>query len=69
MLRLKGKGIPVLQGYGTGDLFVHINLWTPTKISKEEREILEKLKSSENFIPNPEGNAKGFFQRVKEMFQ
>ncbi len=69
MLRLKGKGIPVLQGYGTGDLFVHINLWTPTKISKEEREILEKLKTSENFIPNPEGNAKGFFQRVKEMFQ
>lgn len=69
MLRLKGKGLPILQGYGTGDLFVHINVWTPKKVSKEEREILEKLKKSENFIPNPDGNEKGFFQRVKDMFQ
>jgi molecular chaperone DnaJ len=69
MLRLKGKGLPVLQGYGTGDLFVHINVWTPKKVSKEEREMLEKLKKSENFIPNPDGNEKGFFQRVKDMFQ
>lgn len=69
MLRLKGKGLPVLQGYGHGDLMVHINVWTPTKVSKEEREILEKLKDSENFKPNPDGNAKGFFQRVKDMFQ
>lgn len=69
MLRLKGKGLPVLQGYGHGDLMVHINVWTPTKVSKEEREILEKLRNSENFKPNPDGNAKGFFQRVKDMFQ
>jgi molecular chaperone DnaJ len=69
MLRLRGKGLPVLQGYGQGDLLVHINVWTPTKVSKEEREILEKLRDSENFKPNPDGNAKGFFQRVKDMFQ
>jgi molecular chaperone DnaJ len=69
MLRLKGKGLPVLQGYGTGDMFVHINVWTPKKVTKEERELLEKLKKSENFIPNPDGNEKGFFQRVKDMFQ
>lgn len=68
MLRLKGKGLPVLQGYGSGDLFVHINVWTPTKVSKEEREILEKLKESPNFTPNPDGSEKGFFQRVKDMF-
>jgi molecular chaperone DnaJ len=69
MLRLKGKGLPVLQGYGTGDMFVHINVWTPKKVTKEERELLEKLKKSENFIPSPDGNEKGFFQRVKDMFQ
>ena len=69
MLRLRGKGLPVLQGYGQGDLLVHINVWTPTKVSREEREILEKLRDSENFRPNPDGNAKGFFQRVKDMFQ
>ena len=67
-LRLKGKGLPNIQGYGHGDLFVHINVWTPKKVSKEEKEILEKLKESENFIPNPDANEKGFFQRVKDMF-
>ena len=69
MLRLKGKGLPSVQRYGTGDLFVHINIWTPTKVSKEEKELLEKLKTSENFTPNPDGSEKGFFQRVKDMFQ
>ena len=68
MLRLKGKGLPSIQGYGTGDLFVHINIWTPAKVSKEEKEILEKLRTSENFKPNPDGSEKGFFQRVKDMF-
>jgi molecular chaperone DnaJ len=69
MLRLKGKGLPNVQRYGTGDLFVHINVWTPTRVSKEEREILEKLKESENFQPSPADGDKGFFQRVKDMFQ
>jgi hypothetical protein len=39
VLRLKGKGLPSVQGYATGDLFVHINVYTPTKISKEETEL------------------------------
>jgi molecular chaperone DnaJ len=69
MLRLKGKGLPQLQGYGTGDLFVHINIWTPTKVSKEEKELLEKLQNSENFQPKLDGSEKGFFQKVKDMFQ
>ncbi|MFA7274510.1 MAG: molecular chaperone DnaJ [Crocinitomicaceae bacterium] len=68
MLRLKGKGLPVLQRHHSGDMFVHINVWTPKKVSKEEKEILENLKKSENFIPNPDGAEKGFFQRVKDMF-
>jgi molecular chaperone DnaJ len=68
MLRLKGKGLPSVHNYGTGDLFVHINVWTPKTLSKEETEILEKLRSSENFTPSPDGKEKGFFQRVKDMF-
>jgi molecular chaperone DnaJ len=68
ILRLKGKGLPSLHGYGHGDLLVHINIWTPKKISKEERELLEKLRKSENFIPNPDSNEKGFFQKMKDMF-
>ncbi len=68
MLRLKGKGLPSVQAYGTGDQFVHINVWTPKKLSKEEESILEKMRDSENFAPNPDGKEKGFFQRVKDMF-
>jgi len=69
--RLRGKGLPAVQGYGngTGDLMVHINIWTPKKITKEEQEMLQKLQKSENFIPNPDAKEKGFFQKVKEMFQ
>ena len=69
VLRLKGKGIPSIQGYGKGDLFVHINVWTPKKVSKEEKEILEGLRKSENFEPAPDHNDKGFFQRMKDVFQ
>ncbi|HLV41802.1 MAG TPA: molecular chaperone DnaJ [Brumimicrobium sp.] len=68
MLRLKGKGLPSVQNYGMGDQFVHINVWTPQNLSKEEQEIIEKLRDSENFQPNPDGKEKGFFQRVKDMF-
>jgi molecular chaperone DnaJ len=68
VLRLKGKGLPHVQRYGHGDLFVHINVWTPKKVSKEEREILEKLKQSENFKPHPDKNDKNFFNRMKDMF-
>lgn len=68
ILRLKGKGLPILQGYGHGDLFVHINVWTPKKVSKEEKEILEKLRSSDNFQPQPDADEKGFFQKMKDMF-
>ena len=69
VLRLKGKGIPHLQRHGQGDLFVHINVWTPKKVSKEEREMLEKMKNSENFKPSPDKSDKSFFSRMKDMFQ
>jgi molecular chaperone DnaJ len=68
MLRLKGKGLPILQGYGHGDMFVHVHVWTPKKVTKEEKEILEKLKNSESFIPHPTKQERGFFQRMKDMF-
>ena len=69
ILRLKGKGVPDVNGYGSGDLMVNINVWTPQKLSSEEKEILTKLRESENFKPNPSAKDKSFFQRVKEMFQ
>jgi molecular chaperone DnaJ len=65
---LRNKGLPSVNGYGTGDILVNINVWTPQKLSSEEKDLLEKLRDSENFIPQPSNKDKGFFQRVKEMF-
>ena len=68
ILRLKGKGLPSLNSYGNGDLLVHINVWTPQSLSKEEKKFFEKSKQSNSFIPNPTTKDKSFFDRVKEMF-
>jgi molecular chaperone DnaJ len=68
ILRLKGKGIKELNGYHTGDQLVHVNIWTPKSVSKEETEILEKLRNSPNFAPQPGKSEKGFFHKVKDMF-
>ncbi|MGF1532669.1 MAG: molecular chaperone DnaJ [Bernardetiaceae bacterium] len=68
ILRLRGKGIKELNGFGRGDQLIHVNVWTPRQLSKEERKMLEKLRESENFSPNPEGRDKTFFDRMKEFF-
>jgi molecular chaperone DnaJ len=68
ILRLKGKGLPNVNGYGKGDLLVTVNVWTPQSISNDEKKIIEKLKSSENFKPAPQGNEKSFFSRMREYF-
>lgn len=68
VLRLRGKGLPSVQGYATGDLFVHINVYTPSAITKEERDWMEKMKISENFTPGAEAKTKGFFGRMRDMF-
>ncbi|GIR18230.1 MAG: hypothetical protein CM15mP32_4170 [Flavobacteriaceae bacterium] len=43
ILRLKGKGIPSLNGYGKGDLLVHVNVWTPQHLSKEQKQFFESM--------------------------
>lgn len=68
ILRLRGKGLPSVNSYGTGDLIVHINVWTPKKLSKEEKKALEALRDSDNFSPQPSSKDKSFFERVSEMF-
>ena len=68
ILRLKGKGLPSLNGYGKGDLLIHINVWTPQGISKEEKKFFENSKKSDTFTPNPTRKDKSFFDRVREMF-
>lgn len=68
VLRLKGKGLPDLNGYGRGDLLVSVNVWVPKNLNKEERELLEKLSKMPDFQPNPTKQEKGFFDKMKDMF-
>jgi molecular chaperone DnaJ len=68
ILRLRGKGIPSLNGYGNGDLLVHVNVWTPKELNKEQREFFERMQNDENFEPKPEKSDKSFFEKVKDMF-
>jgi molecular chaperone DnaJ len=68
VLRLKGKGLPSVNSYGHGDLLININVWTPRHLSKEEKEILERLNHSENFKPKPTAKDKSFFSRMQEYF-
>ncbi|MBQ6047409.1 MAG: molecular chaperone DnaJ [Bacteroidales bacterium] len=68
VLRLKGKGLPVLQGYGRGDMMVCVNVWVPKSLTKEEKVLLEQLNKSPNFQPNPTKQERGFFDRMKDLF-
>lgn len=68
ILRLKGKGIRDINGYNRGDQLIHVNVWTPKQLSKEEKQILEDLRDSENFKPDPGTSEKSFFDKMKEFF-
>ncbi len=68
VLRLKGKGLPSVNAYGRGDLLVNINIWTPKSVNAEEKEVLDRLKDSENFQPRPKKSDKSFFERMKDVF-
>ena len=68
ILRLRGKGLKDINGYNTGDQLIYINVWTPKKLSSEEKTKLESLRTAANFQPNPDANEKGFFERMKEYF-
>ncbi len=68
ILRLKGKGIPSINSYGNGDLLVHVNVWTPKTLSKDQKIFFEKSLDDDNFLPRPEKTDKSFFEKVKDMF-
>jgi molecular chaperone DnaJ len=68
ILRLKGKGIKELNGYGKGDQLVHVNVWTPKQLSSEERDLLESLRNSPNFQPKPAKTDKNIFEKMRDFF-
>jgi molecular chaperone DnaJ len=69
ILRLRGKGLPEVNGYGQGDLLVNINVWVPKNLTKDERKIIEKFTESPGFTPNPDKTDRSFFERMKNYFE
>ena len=69
ILRLRGKGLPEVNGYGRGDLLVNVNVWIPRSVNKDELKIFEKFKDSDSFTPDPDKNDKGFFERMRGYFE
>ena len=67
-IRLKGKGLPDLNGYSRCDLLVSINVWVPKSLTKEEKAILSQLNDHPNFQPNPSKQERGFFDKMKDLF-
>lgn len=69
ILRLRGKGLPSVDRYGNGDLLIHVNVWTPQELTKDQKKFFESCRKDSNFTPDPDKNNKSFFDKVKEMFQ
>ena len=69
VMRLRGKGLPSVNGYGgTGDMFVKIAVWIPKRLSRDEKAIVESLRDKDGFKPNPSKEDKSFFDRLKDLF-
>ena len=68
-VRLRGKGLPALQGYGYGygDLIVNISIYIPETLTKEEHSAFEKMRDSDSFKPS-QTTKNSFFQKFKNLF-
>lgn len=68
ILRLKGKGLPEINGYNRGDLLVKVNIFIPKDISRDETKQMEKLRDSESFKAKEMPSENSFFSRMRNMF-
>ena len=68
VLRLRNKGLPSVNGYGTGDLLVNVSIYVPETLSKDEKKALEEMEKSDNFQPNTSVKEK-IFRKFKNLFE
>lgn len=68
ILRLAGKGIPSLEGYGKGDMFIHVNVWTPQNLTPEQKDFFQKQLDNGDMKAEPSGKEKTFFEKVRDLF-
>ena len=67
VLRLRGKGLPSVNGYGRGDIVVNVSVYIPETLSKEEKKSMENFKNSDNFKPSS-GIKEQIFRRFRKLF-
>ena len=67
ILRLRGKGIPSMDGRGTGDELINVMIYTPEHLSDEEKKTIEKMRDSDNFKPS-DGDKFRIFSRLRHIF-
>lgn len=65
-IRLKGLGVPRIQGSGRGDLYVHLNVQVPSKLTREQRQLFEQLR--DHLPAENQPHEKGIFDKVKDFF-
>ena len=65
MIRLRGKGLPDLNYKEKGDLIVNVNIWTPKSLTRDEKELINKLNESPNFNPNPDKKREKFLCKTE----
>ncbi len=68
IVRLKGKGLPSVNSYGLGDMYVKFIVWIPKKLNRSEKELFESMRNSESFSPAPTKEDKSFFDRLRDIF-
>ena len=70
VVRLRGKGLPAVSGYGsgTGDMYVKILVWIPKRLSSDEKAVLQNMRASRSFTPDPSREDKAGFDKIKDIF-
>ncbi len=68
ILRLSGKGLPSIDSYGKGDMFIHINVWTPQNLTDAQKEFFQNQINKGEMMAEPSGKEKTFFEKVKDLF-
>ncbi|MDR1562151.1 MAG: molecular chaperone DnaJ [Dysgonamonadaceae bacterium] len=68
ILRLRGKGLPSVNRYGTGDLLINISVYVPEKLTQEEKNTIKSLEKSSAFQPSESAKAEAF-NRMKNIYE
>ncbi len=73
ILRMRGRGLPELNGSGRGDQMIRVHVWTPQTLSDDDRKLVEQLRDRPAFVPEPDedeaaADTTSFFRRVRDVF-